>query len=427
MVRVLLVFPDVPYPLISGGHLRDWQVLNLLNRLGARPHVLYFGAGEGYTLSSDSPVADLAASVYFGGDRLERPDSSRLRTLQRKLGYLINRRPQTHAFGFQYDAMGARERILDCARRTRTKFVILRPIWCHYVPDLQNAGCRVIVNCPDYNTLLAWQMVRSVRNPLGKLGPLCNYAGVRKLENEFLPLCDEVWAPTEEEAAALARFIPRERIVVLPNLLDVPSQPDFSNECSINPVLLFVANFGYGPNANAARLLLKTVFPAIRQRLSEARLLLVGRDLPSDLLAPCKQEGVKVLGFVEDLASVYRRAAVVLLPVMEGAGTLFKALEALAMGKATVGFEHSFRGIPRRDGAYLVVDSPAEMARQAAGLLANEPRRRAMANAARKLAVEELSWEKGAATLKVESAMFRQALLAKDRAEESALSAVNTF
>lgn len=400
MRSVLLVFPDVPYPLVSGGHLRDWQVLNILNRLGVLPHVLYFGAGEGYNLGSDSPVGRLAASVSCGGDRLERPDSSRAQTLRRKLGYLLHRVPQTHPFGFQYDAMGARERILQHARRTQSKFVILRSIWCHYVPDLQKAGMRVIANCPDYNTLLAWQMVRGVRNPLRKLGPLCNYAAVKKLEERFLPLCDEVWAPTEEEAAGLARIIPRERIVLLPNLLDVASHPDFSGERCNEPVLLFVANFSYLPNANAARLLLKTVFPAIRQEVSAARFLLVGRDLPADLAAiAAREEGVEVLGFVEDLAAVYRRAAVVLLPVVEGAGMLFKTLEALAMGKATVGFAHSFRGIPQCNGAYRVAGSPHEMAREAARLLLDESRRREIAPAARKLAEAELSWEVGADAL----------------------------
>src|SRR3954447_4380580 len=93
--NVLLVFPSVPYPLISGGHLRDWQILNILNRLAIRPHVLYFGAGETSSLASESPVSALAASVAFGGERAPH-DRLRWKTVVRKADYVLSAHPRTH-------------------------------------------------------------------------------------------------------------------------------------------------------------------------------------------------------------------------------------------------------------------------------------------------------------------------------------------
>lgn len=395
--RVLVVLPDVPFPIVSGGHMRDAQILHGLHEIGIRPYLLYFGAGEGYALAPNYPLAEWVQHAEFAGPRCERPDRSLISLVRRKFGYVVTRIPGTHPFSYQYDAIRACDIILEYARRMAIQVIILRSFWCHYAARLRGAGFKVIANCPDYNPLLAWEMVRSIRNPFRKVGPLCNYAGVRRLEEQFLPLCNEVWAPTLKEADAVAQLLPRERILLLPNLVDVGAYPDLSQESSANNTVLFVANYSYSPNANAAKLLLDVIFPALRSQASDATLLLVGH-LPAtlaDLGARCP--GVEVHGFANDLISLYRRTSVVLLPVTEGAGMLFKAVEALAVGKPVVGFQHAFRGIPRNTNveAYLVADSPEDMARQTSELLVNAGRRRTLGSAARAMAETSLSWEAG--------------------------------
>lgn len=394
---VLFVVPNLPHPLTSGGHYRDWQIINLLARMGRNPHLLYFGAGEGRTLMPGGPVDKLCASVTYGGARVESPDSGLIRTLGRKLGYLTGYSERSHPFSHQYDAMDAGDRILETARAVGAEVVVLRAFLCHHAPALKAAGFRVIANCPDYNTQLAWEMILSVRGPLRKFGPLCNYFGVRRQEQKFLPICDEVWVPTEDEARMLVGTVSREKLLVMPNLLDVPSYADCSSEEGDGVNLLFVANYGYPPNGNAARLLLTEIFPAVKARVAAARLLLVGRGLPSALVRLAESTpGVELAGFVEDLSSCYRRIAVVLLPVREGAGMLFKTLEALSFGKAAVGFTQSFRGLGGNGSRpFVSVQSTAEFIDRTVALLEDAPTRRALARRTRAYARSEISWERG--------------------------------
>src|SRR5262249_34878367 len=110
--------------------------------------------------------------------------------------------------------------------------------------------------------------------------------------------------------------------------------------------------------------------------------------------------GVEVPGFVDDLDGWYRRAAVVLLPVREGAGMLFKTIEALALGKATVGVPEAYRGIDAdAESAFLTVPSEAAMAEAALRLLGDAAARRMLGAMARTLAVRRLSFEQGARSL----------------------------
>ena len=398
MGRVLFVVPNVPWPLTTGGHLRDWQLLNLLARRGLRPAVLYFGAGEEALLAPDTPVAALASSVAFGGARVEDPDGGALGTVARKLSYLVGT-GGTHPFAYQYDAIAAPAAIVAEARRVNADVVVVRGFWCHAFGALKAAGLRVIANCPDSNTRLAREMVRSVGGAAARLGPACNLVQVRRLERRHLGSADEIWVPTADERDEMAALAPGARVLVVPNLVDVVATPHDGGRDG--DVLLFVANFAYAPNANAARRLVERVFPLVRRERPGARLCLVGAGMAPGLRAAVTNApGVEAPGFVDDLDPWYRRAAVVLLPVREGAGMLFKTVEALARGLATVGFPEAYRGIDADlESAFLTAPDEPAMAGAASRLLADASARRMLGTRARALAERALSFEHGVRVL----------------------------
>ena len=395
MARVLLVVPNVPWPLRTGGHLRDWQILNLLARRGLRPAVLYFGAGEEALLAPDTPIAGLATSVAFGGARVEDPDGGALGTVARKLSYLAGT-GATHPFAYQYDAIDAATTIAREAARVGAEVVVVRGFWCHAFERLRAGGLRIIANCPDSNVRLAREMVRSV-DGAARLGPACNLVHVRRLERRHLGSADEVWVPTASERDEVAALAPQTRIVVVPNLVDVAAVPDLSDDSGDGETLLFVANFAYAPNANAARRLVKRVLPLVRRARPATRVALVGGGMPAALRAAAQATpGVETPGFVDDLLPWYRRAAVVLLPVREGAGMLFKTIEAVALGKAVVGFPEAYRGIePDGESAFLTAQNEPGLAENTARLLADATARRMLGMRARALAGRRLSFEHG--------------------------------
>lgn len=409
---VLFVIPNIPYPLVSGGHFRDWQILNILNKLSIKPHVLYFKAGEKYNLLPDKPVRNLVASLTYAGPRVECPDKSILDKIKRKLKYIKSignknnfKLKKDFPFSYQYDAMGAGRIILEHAKKVQAKVVILRSFWCHYAPNLQKEGIKIIANCPDYNTNLAWEMVKCVKNPIKKIGPACNYFGVRAQERTYLPICDEVWVPTRKEFEEMETFIPEKKLLLFPNLIDVLSYPDFSREDVERDSLLFVGNYDYIPNANAAKLILTNIFPAVKRQCPFAKLYLIGKGLPANLQELSKQiPGVEAPGFVPDVKQYFKNAAIFICPVTEGGGMLFKVLEAISFGKAVVGVKESFRGISNGNNkAFISVKSIQEFVNKVCEILKSDEKRTFLSHSARDFALQELSWEKGKSILRSSS------------------------
>jgi glycosyltransferase involved in cell wall biosynthesis len=110
-----------------------------------------------------------------------------------------------------------------------------------------------------------------------------------------------------------------------------------------------VADWRYGPNAEGLRFLVEQVAPRL-----DRQLVLAGRG----------SEVVGGLGFVEDLDPLYDAAALVVSPVVRGAGTQLKVIEALTRGRVVVSTSYGMRSVPQvaQDGC-VVADGSTDMSR----------------------------------------------------------------
>jgi glycosyltransferase involved in cell wall biosynthesis len=226
-----------------------------------------------------------------------------------------------------------------------------------------------------------------------RLGPWANLRGVRRAVARYLPLADEVWAVSAEDAARLAGEAPGARLLVVPSGMDERHAATAPSP-GVDGRALLVANFGYGPNARGAAWLLREVWPRVREQLPAATLWLVGGRVPDDLTRlAATASGVEVTGLVGDIGPLLRHAAVVVAPLLEGAGTRLKIVEAWSQGKAVVTTGKGVEGLPWTEAAVAVADTPDEFAGRVHALLTDGERRRAMGAAALDIFRRQLSWE----------------------------------
>src|SRR6185369_10118184 len=104
--------------------------------------------------------------------------------------------------------------------------------------------------------------------------------------------------------------------------------------------------------------------------------------------------GVEVEGFVSDVRDAYRRATVVIAPLVASAGTNIKIMEAMAMGKAIVSTEAGVHGLElERDRDAIVTDSADDMASVILHLIAHPEDRVALERHARATAERLYDWD----------------------------------
>jgi glycosyltransferase involved in cell wall biosynthesis len=192
--------------------------------------------------------------------------------------------------------------------------------------------------------------------------------GLASFERKLLSQAQESWMVSEADMAGALELCPKARLRLVPNAIDVsaiaPVTPAGEAQSAI-----FVADFSYEPNRNAARFLLDEVMPRVWRQLPEAELKLVGKDLD---LRPADGR-VQALGFVEDLASAYADASCAVVPLLQGGGTPLKLLEALAYGLPVVATPRAASGLELRDGEHcLIADGADDFADRVAQALRGE-------------------------------------------------------
>lgn len=181
---------------------------------------------------------------------------------------------------------------------------------------------------------------------------------------------------------------------VVPGSVAIPNGVDLdrfapSTETPEARRLLFIGSFAHPPNLMALEFFLRDVFP----KLPGVTLHVIAGQR-HERFWDLRHPGVEVEGFVSDVRPAYRRAALVIAPLVASAGTNIKILEAMAMGKAIVSSEAGIHGLELECGKDLVVtNQPEEMASAIQRLLDSPAERRALEQQARKTAEAHYGWD----------------------------------
>ncbi len=163
----------------------------------------------------------------------------------------------------------------------------------------------------------------------------------------------------------------------------------------------FVANFAYQPNVDAALYLAREIFPRVRAHVPAAQLFLVGNAPPPEIeRLSSTASGILVTGRVPAVEPYIDAVDVIVCPLRIGGGVKVKLLEALSRGKAIVTTSVGTQGLGQGvTSAVDVQDEPLKFADAVARLLMKTSRRRELEKRARAFAATLPTWDTAAALL----------------------------
>jgi glycosyltransferase involved in cell wall biosynthesis len=182
---------------------------------------------------------------------------------------------------------------------------------------------------------------------------------------------DRFVAASPRIAAELRRRKPSAEVEIVPPCLDPRDYPVAPLDGP--PVAGLVGTAAWPPTRNAIERLLEDLWPEVRRRLPEARLVIAGRG--TEALSGRAGEGVDVLGEVPSGVEFLRGLSVLLYPLDRGSGVKVKTLESIAVGLPVVTTPLGAEGIDGGDGV-VVAEATDDLAAAAVAILADPGERR---------------------------------------------------
>ena len=157
--------------------------------------------------------------------------------------------------------------------------------------------------------------------------------------------------------------------------------------------IVFLGKMNYSPNVDAVIYFANEIFPLIIKNRNDVRFIIVGSSPTKEVLKLDKRKSIDVTGFVEDPYEYLEKAKIIVAPLRFSAGTQYKILEAMALGKVVVTTSKGARGISGEDGKhFVVVDDEKEMVKIILDLMKDKIKRKEIGNSARELIREKYSW-----------------------------------
>jgi glycosyltransferase involved in cell wall biosynthesis len=190
------------------------------------------------------------------------------------------------------------------------------------------------------------------------------------LARVWLPRFDLLLAASSSEARILSTRGQGVAVTVLPNVAASARSRRKSLREGRHDVL-FVGNMSYLPNIDAALWFATRIWPKLRSMVPfPIRFVIAGNGPPPEVVALARRPGIVVLGGFDDVAPLYRRAALAVVPIRAGGGTRIKLFESANHGVPVVATRFGASGTGFRSGhELLLAENEREFAASCAKVL----------------------------------------------------------
>jgi glycosyltransferase involved in cell wall biosynthesis len=306
----------------------------------------------------------------------------------RDAGWAVSFAPQNPANGVRYARLleqrgvatydGFNERLDELIKYGRLDLAIFA-FWYigeELIPRVRewSPATHVAVNTMDLHFLRNARRILGRRNGNDPSALDDDYASEFARELNTYASADAVFAVSPKEADLINDLVGDPLLAHV--VSDYEPSPTSRVAFSARHGILFVGNFRHPPNAEAVEYLCTEIVPRLDPKiLDDHPVYIVGNDLDDRIRAFGRGlPNVRMVGWVPTLMPYLERAAVAVIPLLHGAGTKRKLLQALMAGIPTVSTHVGVEGFELRQGTeVLVADDPAAFADEVKRVLTDEP------------------------------------------------------
>lgn len=202
-----------------------------------------------------------------------------------------------------------------------------------------------------------------------------------------------VIAVSEKDETKMKSVLKEDKVRLIPNGVG----EDLMDEVDIhyNKNILFVGNYAWLQNIEAANVLAREVFPEILKSVTDATLTIVGQN--TSKISDLNSQKIRIVDLavddIEGIKKAFHSSGVLVAPLYGPGGTRLKILGAMAAKLPVVTTSVGIAGIGKSGESYLEGEDPKDLARLTVKILEDRKLYEKIAKNARKLVEDNYSYE----------------------------------
>lgn len=378
-LRVLIVTPSLPYPLVWGFGIRVYQIIKYL---AERHDVTLLAYAGPHDRDNTAALEQTGATIHT----VVRNEPTTAAKRQAQLTSMFSRK----SFQWQSLESTAMQTAIDHLLATE-HFDIIQVESSQMTGFEFNSSAPLLVDEHNIEYELLYRTFTTERSALRKVYNWVEYRKFRHEEQQSWKHSDGCILTSDREEAMLRQVSPRTTTLVVPNGVDIDAFQPTVGVRDPNSIV-FVGVMHYRPNVDAAIYFAREIMPRLQRERPNLTFSIVGGGPPDELLR-LASKNIVLTDRVPDTRPYVAHAGVVVVPLRMGSGTRLKVLEGLAMGCAMVSTSVGCEGIAVQDGEHLLVaDDPVAFARSVLRLLDDEALASRLGRNGRALVEERYSW-----------------------------------
>lgn len=266
----------------------------------------------------------------------------------------------------------------------------------YVMPNIPRTRVPILLVEQVIEYLVYQRFVESLNKYLAPLKPflLLDVFKIKFWELHYWKKARRLAAMSREDKIFIENSAKNLRVDVVANGVDIEHFSKTQRIKPQKPTVLFIGNFKWLPNRDAVKFLVAQIWPKIKEAVPNARLWIVGRN-PTDDIMNLKSGDIEVDSGIEDIRTAYGRSSVLLAPIRNGRGTKYKILEAMATKTPIAGTNLAIEGINVKNGQEALVSETADGLAKATIRVLNDPALgQKLAAAAYNLVAVDYNWKK---------------------------------
>ena len=341
-----MLTPYLPYPLISGGQIRSY---NLLKNLASKHQITLVALIKHDDEKKYIKNIEKFCNKVIVAKRPEKPWTpvNIIKTGFGKYPFLVVR---------NFSAAAKHAVINELANET---FDLIHAETFYVMPHIPKTKTPILLVEQTIEYLVYKHFVESMKfAPLRWLFSI-DVKKIRYWEEYFWKQAKRVVAMSEPDKKVMQSHIPRLEVAIVPNGVDTKSFSFQKRKLTFAPIVLFVGNFKWLQNREAVHKLVGQIWPIIAKKITKAKLWIVGKYPTTQILA-LKKDNIEISDNVEDISGAYQKSHVLLAPIYGPGGTRYKILEAMATGVPVVTTPEGIEGLGVEDGREALIRSDSQ-------------------------------------------------------------------